>query len=201
MVALAVAGLVAFILMPKRPLHLALMLAVVVCTLALAGKEVRARFLTAFAAQEERDASAQSRLQLWGNLWDTMCEHPVVGVGPNHFALVSSTFGWKAGKEGHSMWLQIGAELGFPALLLLAAAYGLCVIRLWPLARPRASAVDPQVQALARMVITALVGFAVAAQFISLWALEAPYYVLLVGAGILRLPPGEPGDDETSDPR
>jgi hypothetical protein len=38
----------------------------------------------------------------------------------------------------------------------------------------------------ARMVIAALIGFAIAAQFVSLWALEIPYYVVLIGGATLR---------------
>jgi hypothetical protein len=37
------------------------------------------------------------------------------------------------------------------------------------------------------MVIAALVGFSVAAQFVSLVGLESPYYVVLLGAGALKL--------------
>ena len=37
------------------------------------------------------------------------------------------------------------------------------------------------------MVIAALTGFCVAAQFVSLEALEIPYYVALLGAGALKL--------------
>ena len=37
------------------------------------------------------------------------------------------------------------------------------------------------------MVVASLCGFAVSAQFVSLKSLESPYYVALVGAGVLML--------------
>jgi hypothetical protein len=42
------------------------------------------------------------------------------------------------------------------------------------------------------MVIASLVGFAVPAQFVSLEFLETPYYVALVGAGVLKLSSSSP---------
>jgi hypothetical protein len=59
--------------------------------------------------------------------------------------------------------------------------------RLWPLAKESADVPDPWFRDAARMVLTALAGFIVSAQFVSLEALEIPYYVTLVGAGTLRL--------------
>jgi hypothetical protein len=52
------------------------------------------------------------------------------------------------------------------------------------------------------MVVTALAGFIVSAQFVSLEALEIPYFVTLLGAGTLRLlslPQLTPARDEALD--
>jgi O-antigen ligase len=190
MLGLIVASVVAFLVVPKRPLDLAALSLVVLVAMALMGREVRARLATAVADSDKLDSSAQSRLDLWANCCETMVQHPVLGVGPYHFPLMVHTFGWQRGKEAHTLWLQIGAELGFPGLLLLLAFYGVCVARLWRLAFKRTFTEDPWLQALARMVITSIVGFAIAAQFISLWGLEIPYYVILVGAGVLKLTSG-----------
>jgi hypothetical protein len=37
------------------------------------------------------------------------------------------------------------------------------------------------------MVVAGLIGFAIAAQFVSLYGLEVPYYIALIGAGVLKL--------------
>ena len=187
MMALGVTGAATFVLLDKRLKHFGIFVAAALVMLRLAGPEVRSRFFTTFAADEVRDASAASRTQLWTDCWDTMLEHPVLGVGPDNWPVVAPSYGWPPGKEGHTLWLQIGAELGVPGLALLAAFYGLCVARLWPIARGRVAVSDPWLRHLAQMVIASLVGFAVAAQFVSLEALETPYYVALIGAGALKL--------------
>jgi probable O-glycosylation ligase (exosortase A-associated) len=188
MLALVSVAVVTLILVPKRPTNLALLAAGGLIALSLSGKEVIGRFETTFQGTGARDSSAQSRLELWGNCWDAMLHHPLVGVGPNHFPLVAHTqYGWPHEKEGHSIWLQMGAELGVPGFLCLIAFYALGVRRLWPIARGKAPVPDPWLPVGARMVVTATIGFAVAAQFISLWALELPYYAMLIGAAVIKL--------------
>src|SRR5262249_2638139 len=84
-------------------------------------------------------------------------------------------------------WLEVGAEVGFAGLGCLVLFYGLTVVRLWPLARGKGETPDPWVPVAARMVVAALVGFAVAAQFVSLRGLEVPFYVAVIGAAVLKL--------------
>ena len=82
--------------------------------------------------------------------------------------------------------MQLGAELGFVGVLLLMAFYGLTVRRLWPYARGRLAPQDPWSRDLARMVIASILGFAFAAQFVTLEGLEIPYYVAMCGlAGLV----------------
>jgi O-antigen ligase len=153
----------------------------------LAGPEVQQRFSSSFAAEENRDASAESRLQLWSDCCDVILKHPVLGIGPDHWHLIAHTYGWPAGKEAHTTWLQACAEVGVPGLLLLFLFYGLCVVRLRPLARESTPVADPCYRYLARAVIASVCGFALAAQFVTLPGLEAPYYIVLVGALTLKL--------------
>jgi probable O-glycosylation ligase (exosortase A-associated) len=187
MLALVTLGLVSFLLASRRPKHYLVLAAVLLLAVRLAGPQVRERFVTSFASEEERDFSAQSRVELWSLCWDLMLEHPLLGVGPDHFPLVVHEYGWPRGKEAHTLWLQTGAELGFPGLLFLFLLYGLGVARLWPLARGRLEGPDPRLRDVARMVVAALAGFAVSVQFVSTEGLELPYYVALVGAGVLKL--------------
>jgi probable O-glycosylation ligase (exosortase A-associated) len=188
LLSLIVTGATAFLLLPKRPKYCAYFLLAVLIGWRLAGQEVVKRFSTAFAAEETRDESAQSRLNLWGTCWKMMLAEPLLGVGPDHFPLRLNDYGshYARGKEAHTLWLQIGAELGFPGLASLLTFYGICVWRLWPVHRSR-TLTDPWLADAARMVIAALVGFMFSAQFVSLEGLELPYYVTLVGAGVLKL--------------
>jgi probable O-glycosylation ligase (exosortase A-associated) len=186
MLSLAVTGLVGFLLVPKKWQHYVAFAAVVLLTLRLAGPEVTARFRSTFAGEGQRDASAQSRLELWAGCWDSMQKRPL-GVGPDHWGLIAPEYGFRRGKNAHSLWLEVGASLGFPGLGCLLLFYGLCVARLWPLTRERRPVPAPEYRGLARMVIASLTGFAVAAQFVSLDRLEVPYYVALLGAALLKL--------------
>jgi hypothetical protein len=187
MLSLFVTGAVSFWLIPKRPIHFLLFAAMVAVGIRLAGPEVRARFSTAFASEQARDESAQSRLDLWTDCVDAMLQEPFLGLGPNHWGLIAHRYGWPAGKEAHSLWFQTAAELGLPGITSLVLFYGLCVLRLRPFAKEKTPVPDPWLRYLARGVIAALIGFAVAAQFVTLLGLEAPYYITLIGAGILKV--------------
>jgi hypothetical protein len=116
-----------------------------------------------------------------------MLKRPVFGVGPDHWPLIVHEYGWEPGKEAHTLWLQVGAEQGFPGLGFLALFYGLCCAGLWPLTYESRPVSDEWHRATARMVIASIIGFAVAAQFVTLEGLELPYYITLLGAGALKL--------------
>jgi probable O-glycosylation ligase (exosortase A-associated) len=195
MLGLLVTGLVTFVLIRKRPAHYALATIALLVVLRLAGPQVRDRFMTSFREEGERDSSAEGRLELWSNCLDIMAKNPVLGIGPRHFRLVAPQYGWPQGKEAHTLWLQAGAELGVPALLFLVLFYALCVTRLRPFLRGPGDVPDPWLQYLACMVVASLLGFGVSAQFVSMVGLEVPYYVTLIGAGVLKV-----ADDWTTEP-
>ncbi len=186
MLALIVTGIVSFILIEKRPKYYAWFAVGLVLALLMAGEEVRERFASAFLDQEERDYSATSRLDLWEDCLDVMGKNPFLGAGPNHWPLVAPDYGWPQGKEAHSVWFQLGAELGFVGVSLLAAYYLLSVRRLWSLAKKKRLAGQRWQTGLARAVIASTAGYLVASQFVSLENLEIPYYVVMCGlAGLV----------------
>jgi probable O-glycosylation ligase (exosortase A-associated) len=187
MMALIICGAVSFLLIPKKPIHYAIFLTGILIAFRLAGPQVVERFSTVFAEEGARDWSAQSRLDMWKDCVDIMARNPLVGLGPHHFPSVAPQYGWSAGKEAHTLWLQIGAELGIPGLTFLVAFYVLCLIKLWPFLFRKKGEIDPWYQDTARMVTASIVAFAVSAQFVSLVGLEIPYYVILLGAGALKL--------------
>jgi probable O-glycosylation ligase (exosortase A-associated) len=186
MLALVITGLVSFFLLPKKPRHYIVFAAAVLVLIRLAGSQIVERFWTSFNSEGSRDASAESRLQLWTVCWDLMLKHPF-GLGPSQFGYVASDYGFPTGKLAHSLWLQLGAELGFVGLGFLSLFFGTCMVRLWPVAREKRSVPDPWLRVASRMVLASLVGFAVSAQFVSLTTLEVPYYIALVGAAALKL--------------
>jgi O-antigen ligase len=189
MLALCIVGVVSFWLIPKRPSTMAWFALGTVLAFMMAGPEVTDRFLTVFFDAEERDGSAQSRLDMWKLCLNIMAANPVTGIGPDHFTVYASSYGLTEGKEAHTLWLQIGAELGIPGLVFLLSFY---LFTLWGLYRflkrnRKTVFKDEFSQHVPRMVITSLVGFMIAAQFVSLEGLEIPYYVALLGAGAIKI--------------
>jgi probable O-glycosylation ligase (exosortase A-associated) len=199
MSALVLTGALAFVLIPKQPKHYLIFALAVLLAWRLAGTEVTQRFLTSFVGEEQRDESARSRTELWRDCLDIANQNPLFGVGARHFGLVAPRYGWPIGKEAHSLWLQMLAELGYPGGIMLMLYYGICVVRLWPLVRESTPVPHPWFRDCARMVIASLVGFAVAAQFVTLPGLEVPYYITLLGAGTLKLFCLAPRDIEPAD--
>ncbi|MHC4875299.1 MAG: O-antigen ligase family protein [Planctomycetota bacterium] len=183
-----VAGMATVVVIPRTPKMYALVMVAAFAAVSLAGPEVRDRFMTTFVKDGEvREASAQSRLDLWRDCWDVTMKDPVMGCGPNHWPVLASSYGWPPGKEAHSLWVQTLAELGFPGLFLYLGFYLLCIFRLWKLTWKSTVVDDEWCRYFARMVIVGLCGFAVSAQFVSLEALEIPYYTALLGCGALKL--------------
>jgi probable O-glycosylation ligase (exosortase A-associated) len=186
MLALIVTGFVSFLLIRKQALHYIILAITVLLLFRLAGPEVVARFGSAFADREHRDGSAGDRVALWQACWDLMLTHPF-GIGADQFGNYVANYGYRAGKLAHSLWLQVGAEVGFAGLGSLLLFYGSCIWRLLPFATDRRAAPDPWLPVAARMVIASLIGFAVSAQFVSLKNLEVPFYITLIGAAVLKL--------------
>lgn len=199
MLALSVTGIVTFLMIPKRPIHYLGLVCVIGLGIRFVGPEVLGRFETTFAAADQRDESVESRLIMWQACIELMLQQPL-GIGTANWGEVVESIGYRRGKLAHTLWLQIGAELGVLGLALLACFYGGCVVGMWKLSRPSSVVPDPWFRYMARMVIASLTGFAVSAQFVSLDLLEHPYYVTLIGAGLLKLAsvPAAPGDTQSA---
>lgn len=186
MLGLGVSGLVLFLVVPKKPVHYAVFLAAVALALRLAGPSVREEFATSFASKQDRDGSAQGRLDLWLACWDIMLKNPILGVGPDHFPTIAHEYGFNRGKEAHSMWFQLGAELGIPGVSSLMLFYILAACLCIRLIRSPSYYVSDKVRNVARMVLPAIAGYSVAAQFITMEGVEIPYYlIMLVAVGVI----------------
>ncbi|MBS1817566.1 MAG: O-antigen ligase family protein [Acidobacteria bacterium] len=186
MIGLLVIGVTAFITLPKRPAYVAWILVAALVAVRLTGPQLLARYSTVVASSEERDGSAQSRLDLWADTLKVIATQPVLGVGPANWRLISYRYGWPPGKSAHSVWMETGAEVGVPGTLALLAFFGFAALRLWPLARKKVTS-DNYYQVGASIgVILGAVGFITSGQFVSVVGLEAPYYIVLVGVIVIR---------------
>jgi O-antigen ligase len=188
MVSLIVSSVATLLVLPKKPVYYLVFAVGILVGFRLAGPAVQERFATIFEDPEQEDGKVntkQRRLDHWQACLDSMVRHPL-GVGPNHWPVTAPQYNLPA-MAGHSTWLQMGAELGFPGLLFLFGFYGLSCKRLWPLSRSETAASDPEISYIARMVLVSLAGFFVAAQFVTVDGVELPYYIALLGAGALKL--------------
>jgi O-antigen ligase len=187
MIGVGIAGLVAFVVVRKRTVHYAAFLVAMLLVLRLAGPQVREEALSVTASGDDLDVSAQSRFDLWRDMWDATANSPLVGIGPDHWRRISYTYGWPKGKDGHGLWIQMPCELGIPAGSCLLLLYFSTVVLLWPVARRKFNHDPHGSVALAQMVLSALAGFIVEAMFGSLSGVELPYYVALIGGITLKL--------------
>lgn len=188
MVALILCALVGFILLKKEWHHYLAFGFAVMAMVYLAGPEVRTRFLRTFETKRgKREASAQSRIDLWADCYTVLKADPIMGCAPNHWPLLAHRFGWPAGKEAHSLWVQTATETGVPGIMMFAGFYLVCIFRLLMLLRHADEDDDPWFGDVARMVTASLAAFGISAQFVSLEALEVPYYVTLLGAATLSV--------------
>jgi O-antigen ligase len=182
-------GVMALILMPKRPSYVVAALAVLLLTIRLTGPELAARYQSAFVEGEERDTSAASRLELWGDCLAVMAAEPLLGVGPQNWIVVAERFGWPRGKQAHSVWMQTGAETGVPGVAFLLSFYLLGVFKLWRVVRRRPPGRLPPRHAYALGLALAVTGYVTSAQFVSLMGLEMPFYLIMLGVVLLKQNP------------
>jgi probable O-glycosylation ligase (exosortase A-associated) len=179
---------VSFFIIRKTTVHYFVFGTGLLMAVVLAGPQVRDRFLQTFAQDNGvREASAQSRLDLWRDCATLLWRDPIMGCGPDHWPLHAESFGWTPLKEAHSLWVQTAVELGIPGILMYAGFYLTVIACCLTLLKQTRNDEDEWFADSARMTIASLVGFIVAAQFVSLEALEIPYYVALLGTATLTV--------------
>jgi len=186
MVGLLAVGVVMFALMPKKPAYIAGVVIVALLAARLTGPQLLARYGTTFASEEERDGSAESRVDLWKDCFKVIQRYPVFGVGPANWRTIASSFGWPEGKSAHSVWMETAAEIGLPGVLALFCFFSFTALKLVPVARMKQTPETRLESGAALGVILGITGFMVSGQFVSAPALEVAYYVSLVGLGILK---------------
>jgi O-antigen ligase len=188
MLATVIFAVVSFFIIRKTTQHYMVFGGGLLMAVLLAGPQVRDRFMESFASENGvREASAQSRLDLWRDCAILLARDPVFGCGPDHWPLHAHEFGWPAGKEAHSLWVQTAVELGIPGIMMYLGFFLTAIWRCWLLLQRTKNDSDPWFADSARMTIASLAGYMVAAQFVSLEALEIPYYVVLLGAGSVTI--------------
>jgi hypothetical protein len=186
MVGLLAVAITAFVMMPKRPKHLGALVLIGLLSARFIGPQLADRYSSTFASEEERDVSAESRVDLWKSCLEVIQAYPILGVGPANWRVIAARYGWPEGKSAHSVWMETGAEVGIPGALFLMLFFGAAATKLWPVARAPQTETNRYEIVLASGVILSIVGFGVSGQFVSVPALEVPYYVTMLGAAMLK---------------
>jgi probable O-glycosylation ligase (exosortase A-associated) len=156
---------------------------------ALAGAEIRARFLT--LENTEADESANSRRGSWMAALRIARDYPVFGVGPRNANLLSYQYGADMqGRTIHSQYFQIMADSGYVGFgLYLAVLVSTCynTRRVRRLMRGREDAEARRVRAMASGLECSLAVFCVGSAFLSLEVFELPYLLILLAAQLAAL--------------
>jgi O-antigen ligase len=182
-------GLVAFVMMPKRPKNLLAVGIGIALTIRLTGPQLAERYATIWVPEEQRDASAESRVDLWRDCILVIREYPYFGVGPGNWRVIADRYGWPPGKSAHSVWMESAAENGLPGAGFLLLFFVTAAMKLWPLARQKVNAENRYDTALAAGSILAITGFVVSGQFVSAPSLEVPYYVVMAACAMVTVRP------------
>ena len=158
---------------------------------AMAGKEVRARFLT--ITEHEVDASANSRKASWMAAWKMALDNPITGVGVRNANLFSYQYGADIeGRTIHNQYLQLAADCGFVGLglyLAILSSLGIALYRTRQSLRGREDEEGRQAQAIASGVMCSGLVFCIGAIFLSLDTFELTYLLILLGAQVAVLVP------------
>jgi putative inorganic carbon (hco3(-)) transporter len=152
------------------------------------------------------------RMQIWKRGMGYMVDNPLLGVGINNFTVAEGQHPRIRGRierglgtkysAPHSIWVQVGAELGIPGFLAFIGIFVVAGFSLWrlTLAGGRRSRAPPAREggALASVILGMLLGLAVGGSFLSqayyspLWAVIGLTLGLLKVMRAQGLAPGAP---------
>lgn len=162
--------------------------AIVVSVLAATASDEYWRQMGTILSDTDYNQTAESgRLQIWRRGVGYMLQHPVLGVGANNFGVAEGTLSPMASRQqfgagvrwnaAHNSFVQVGAELGVPGLILFIA---IITTAFAALARPRRptsveTGLAERPAELRQTLTASLLGFVVAAFFLSLAYSEMLY--------------------------
>jgi O-antigen ligase len=138
------------------------------------------------------------RLQIWSRGLTYMLDHPILGVGPDNFPVAEGTLSPHAQRQqygigvrwsaAHNSFIQVGAELGIPGLMIfvgiLASAFA--ALRSTRRIARRAGGPFAAGAELAQALTAALIGFVVGAFFLSLAYSEMLYTLVALSVGLRK---------------
>ncbi len=166
--------------------------------LAIASDQYWKQMNTILSDADYNRTEESGRMQIWKRGVGYMFRHPVFGVGPGNFQAAEGTLSPFASRQefgigvrwnaAHNSYVQIGAELGIPGLVMFVGIIATAFGALRRTARSRAgpaawSRSTPLTQAL----MASLLGFVVGAFFLSLAYAEMFYTLVALAVGLHKV--------------
>jgi O-antigen ligase len=119
------------------------------------------------------EGSLQARSELLKESISLMLHHPIFGVGPGNFPVVTET--WRV---AHNTYTELGAEAGIPGLLLFLILLGSSMRRLRSIRKFPSYKNNPEVRLWASGLWAAVTGYAAGAMFASTEYNLFPYFIV-----------------------
>jgi putative inorganic carbon (HCO3(-)) transporter len=162
----------------------------VVCTYMLAPPATKARLSTLFSPTEDYNMhDEEGRIEIWKRGIGYMLDNPISGVGMTNFPVAEATLssGVRASVT-HNSFLEVGAETGFPGLLLFVSMIGGAMVML---GRTRArlrrhlgqSSRGKDLTFMAESLLLSLLAYCIGGFFLSLGYLPMLYSVIVISIG------------------
>lgn len=153
------------------------------------GKEHRERIRTVLVTGEERERSAQSRIEAWKGGLRMMADHPLVGVGLQNFEAFIKRYNPEVvNLVAHNTYIQIGGEAGIPAVVAYILVMICSFITLFKLrfmyARDKLS---PNLYYYSLMLEGSLLGFFVCSLFLSMEIFEPAFFLFCMVVCLKKL--------------
>ena len=196
---LAFLAVVAFVLLrlttiPART-RMAGLLLIIAVTFGTASDQYWAQMQTIISPKHDYNlTSEEGRIQIWERGMGYMASNPMFGVGLRNFQVAEGTLSAQARRAerglgvrwgaAHNTFVQMGAELGVPGLLLLLTLLGSAFAALARAARRFRDFGDLAASRLAQTLMAALVGFVVGGFFLSLAYADLLYTLIAFSIGL-----------------
>ena len=178
--------------MPKNRTSIVMLSVGLSLGIMLAGPSVLEEFSSSFAAEGERDSSAESRFLIWKAGAAIMMDYPLLGVGPWAGELIVPAYyegdlGGMTVKALHNLFFEVGTGAGVPALIAYLLFFGIpwaAHLQLWFKER---DTMEPWMRVSNLSVLCGVPGYWVASMFSSGALIESPYLLVVLGCASLGI--------------
>lgn len=127
----------------------------------------------AHTLESQGETSLQARERLLRESLGLMLRHPIFGVGPGNFPVVTQE--WRV---AHNTYTELGAETGLPGLFLFLALLVVAMRRMRRVRKLPGYASDPEIRLWASALWAAITGYAAGAMFASTEYNLFPYFIV-----------------------